>query len=757
LLQDHAPFRASLDAGARSSQHLESIPVKDGHIACLAARHKELEARLVLERYTEKDKLVEATVRFLAPNPEIDRASKGALRPTNIVLLTNGRGGMARMSVDLGRVLSKYDCVLGANLHPTLPVDRHIFAKRIRVWVNAQGFISPLDFRSIDAFRPGPPAVWNFIANAGDGQTVEIQMAAHMVNGSNSTVFSFSRPTISEATGKQLPAEADVRLTVRIDIEDRNFHWETKRNGGADYHFSANVRTLNTGALDGKQAPSGAKIGFAFAPASDRGLRVFADQGFYHPAGEWSENIPHPVEQSRGQVGSGDAYSPGWFELPLAKGGLVTLVVTADAKDPDDIEGCRHAFGVTAQENSRTSVNFGEQVLRAVRAFVVQRDNGKTVIAGYPWFLDWGRDTLICARGLLSAGMVEEVKQLLITFGSFEDKGTLPNTIHGADASNRDTTDAPLWFGLVCEEIARIVGPISAIRLPNGRTLSQVVESIARGYIYGTPNGIRMDPESALIWSPSHFTWMDTNYPAGTPREGYPIEIQALWIRLLRQLASLADIDKREAWEELARKALRSLDSLFWYEKGGYFADVLLAGRNQPARAARADDALRSNCLFAISLDLASPERARRCVSAAGRFLVIPGALRSLAPLPVTVPLPIHGKDGHLLNNPSDPYWGRYEGDEDTRRKPAYHNGTAWTWTFPIFCEALAQAWNFSPEATATARAYLGSMGRLMHQGCLGHIPEVVDGDAPHTPRGCDAQAWGATEALRVWKLLEQK
>jgi glycogen debranching enzyme len=109
-----------------------------------------------------------------------------------------------------------------------------------------------------------------------------------------------------------------------------------------------------------------------------------------------------------------------------------------------------------------------------------------------------------------------------------------------------------------------------------------------------------------------------------------------------------------------------------------------------------------------------------------------------------------------LLNDPVNPYWGRYEGDEDTRRKPAYHNGTAWTWTFPVFCEALARAYNFAPDAVAAARAYLGSASDLLQSGCIGQLPEIVDGDAPHTQRGCDAQAWSATEALRVWRLLDQ-
>src|SRR5207237_5913633 len=134
--------------------------------------------------------------------------------------------------------------------------------------------------------------------------------------------------------------------------------------------------------------------------------------------------------------------------------------------------------------------------------------------------------------------------------------------IFGEDASNRDTSDAPLWFGLVCEELGT---DLELLSLAPGRNLRNVLESIARNYISGTPNGIRMDPESGLIWSPSHFTWMDTNYPAGTPREGYPVEIQALWIRFLRYLVRI-DPSSREKWSKLADQALASVEKLFWLE-----------------------------------------------------------------------------------------------------------------------------------------------------------------------------------------------
>ena len=604
-----------------------------------------------------------------------------------------------------------------------------------------------------------------------------------MLEGKNTTVLRFSRPDAEHAAGKQLPADADVRLTVRFDIEDRNFHWETKRNGGADYHFSTNTHKFPDPGPK-RQDPI---CGFDFTPAPDRQLRVFADSGEYHPQPEWCENIPHPVEQSRGQTGSGDAYSPGWFELPLPKGASVTLVATAEAVDscsltpvlsPEERENRRQSVGESGgagtdagrtllfplpegegQGEGKPAGNFFEaQLIRGAKQFVVRRDEGKTVIAGYPWFLDWGRDTFICARGLLAAGMVEEVKQILLTFAKFEKDGTLPNTIHGQDASNRDTSDAPLWFALACEEFSRAAQrDFYSAPVDSNRTIRDVLTSIAENYARGTPNGIRMDADSALIWSPAHFTWMDTNHPAGTPREGYPVEIQALWIRLLRLLEKIGAAADQKRWRDLTNHSLASLEKYFWLEEKGWFADVLLAEPGVTAREAKPDDALRSNYLFAVSLGLVTGERAKRCVAAAQKYLVVPGALRSLAPLPVSVPLPVYGNDGRLLNNPVEPYWPRYEGDEDTRRKPAYHNGTAWTWTFPGFCEALARAWDFHPDAVAAAKAYLGSMEQLINAGCLGQIPEILDGDAPHTQRGCDAQAWGVTEALRVWKLLSGK
>ncbi|HEV2320156.1 MAG TPA: glycogen debranching enzyme N-terminal domain-containing protein, partial [Verrucomicrobiae bacterium] len=251
LIEDCAPFLAILQMQNGGTVRAVSIPAGKEHVAVFAPRDVSSDAQLTLERYATMSQDITAAIRFLPAEAEPTATAYG---PTSLTLLTNGIGGMARLCVDLGRVNSKYDCVLAANLNSAYPVDRHVFVKRIRVWVNSDGFLSPLNFTNLREFETGPPAVWNFVANAGDGRTVEIKLRAEMLEAKNSVLFQFFRPAAAHATGKQLPGDADVRLTVRLDIEDRNFHQETKHNGGADYHFSTNTHLLD--------ADSGGRIGF---------------------------------------------------------------------------------------------------------------------------------------------------------------------------------------------------------------------------------------------------------------------------------------------------------------------------------------------------------------------------------------------------------------------------------------------------------------------------------------------------------------
>ena len=356
-------------------------------------------------------------------------------------------------------------------------------------------------------------------------------------------------------------------------------------------------------------------------------------------------------------------------------------------------------------------------------------------------------------RGLIADSQVKTATSIVERFAAFEKQGTIPNAIFGDDDSNRDTSDAPLWLAIAIEELAEKVGDSFYVQTVNatGRTYRDVILSIAENFQKGTENRIAMDPDSALVFSPIHFTWMDTNHPAGTKREGYPIEIQALWIRLLGQAARL---DPSGTWGVLLSRAKESLAKFYWNTERGWLADCLLAKPGQAAAKAKVDGNLRCNLLIAISLGVVRGEAAKRSVMAAIRHLIVPGAVRSLAPLPSEQPHPIEF-NGKLLNDPNHPYWGRYEGDEDSRRKPSYHNGTAWTWFLPQLCEAIVRAWPSDASAKSAAKSYLTSMKDLIYQGCDGHLPEILDGDSPHQQRGCDAQAWAMSELLRVQQLFD--
>jgi predicted glycogen debranching enzyme len=552
----------------------------------------------------------------------------------------------------------------------------------------------------------------------------------------NAVRLSFARMSDGD-NHEHLPDHLPVKLIIRPDIEDRCNHEVTKAFTGPETHFPEAVRP---------QAD-----GFTFTPADDRVLTVSLKTGSFQPEAEWLYNTDHPVDRARGLDGATDLFSPGYFTVELS-GGRSAHLTAATGK------GDRTLFSSKPPGSDEKNVpppllSIEEATAVSMQQFIVRRNALQTVIAGYPWFLDWGRDTLICLRGIISAGRLAEAEKILLQFARFEKNGTIPNMIRGKDDNNRETSDAPLWLFVGCNELMAAQGKKRLLKADcGGRTLKKVLLSMAEGLINGTGNGIAFDDASGLIFSPAHFTWMDTNYPAGTPREGYPIEIQALWHYAL---GMLADIDKTERWESLARQVEASIRELFIIESDDctYLADCLAAPPGTPARDAEADDALRPNQLLAVTLGAVTDPALGRKIVAACEQLLVPGAIRSLADRPVRRPAPVYG-DGVLLNDPEHPYWGHYTGEENSRRKPAYHNGTAWTWIFPSYAEALVKV--YGEKARGTARAILGSSSEVINHGCMRHTPEVLDGDAPHTQRGCGAQAWGVTELYRVLKLLRK-
>lgn len=662
-------------------------------------------------------------------------------RNPRMLLLTNGQGAMLRAPLLWGKLQSRYDGLLSANLNPDFPVDRWVMFSRCRAWIVFQDFSQEILFDCFHSFHRDDRGrgVWRFHVPTGQGEHIRLTIRMEMMEGDNRVALTFYRHPSAERK-QRLKDEKAVKLILRPDIEHRSFHAVTKAYLGPENLWPAAIHSR--------------PAGFTFAPDELVSLDLEISSGTFSQAPEWHYMINRAKDGERGFDPDTDLFSPGYFQGELTGDSAVVLTARAQTSVtspslPALPEAAIEDTVIYTQTKTRSPVS----VLSAsLSDYTVNRGELKTVIAGYPWFLDWGRDALIFTRGLISAGRFRDARDILLQFGQFEENGTLPNMIQGKTAANRDTSDAPLWFAVAVSDLIQAERTNDFLdALCGGRTIRHILFSIANAYVSGTPNGIYMDPESGLIFSPAHFTWMDTNFPAGTPREGYAIEIQALWHHTLSLLARLDSVKRNNRWARLAKQVGNSIRKLFFLENDGYFSDCRHATHGTSAIHADPDDALRPNQLFCITLGAVMDDSIRRQVLSACEALLVPGAIRSLADRPVRRPLPIY-HNGQLLNQPHHPYRGRYIGDEDTRRKPAYHNGTAWTWPFPAFCEAWALT--YGKEGAGTACAWLGSSTLLISQGCIDHLPEIIDGDSPHYERGCDAQAWGVSEWVRVWNKL---
>jgi predicted glycogen debranching enzyme len=750
LILSDVAFHARITDNSRTVGYEESLPTAGGTFFALfdpLPKFQTHRPHTLKIRIHEPDgtRHIDAPLLFLA-DPEKLAVKTGFRRSQltdqfHLLLATNGRGAMLRAGVSFGELKSRYDALLAANLNQRYPEDRWIMFTRCRAWLVYQGYSQQIGDDCLVSFTYDLDGggSWQFHIPAGQGQSVFLTLKIEMIRGKNAVRLHFWRqPAGSDQ--RRLSDHIPVQLILRPDIENRNFHQTTKAFLGPEHDWPAAVQA--------------AADRFTFAPDDGHGLTIAASVGEFVLEPEWQYMVHRPAEAARGQDSDSDLFSPGYFSMFLEGNRQAFLTATVDVH-PVHSPGARAQSSLPEDQacvKGTAAVKPVDALKAALNHFVVRRGNLKSVIAGYPWFLDWGRDSLIFVRGLIAAGRREDARAILQQFGQFEKDGTIPNMIQGLDAGNRDTSDAPLWFFLACQELVSAEKNTAFLNTAWGmRTIRDVLLSIGGSMIQGTANGIHMDPDSALVFSPAHYTWMDTDHPTGTPREGYPIEIQALWYAALRFLARIDPSENKNRWQDLAHQVRSSIIRLYFGASRGYLSDCLHARAGVPANQAEADDALRPNQLLALTLGAVTDRHICTSVLAACEALLIPGAIRSLGDRGVERPLPIY-HNGKVINDPHHPYQGTYVGDEDTRRKPAYHNGTGWTWIFPAYCEAWASV--YGKPARSTALAWLGSGVGLINQGCLGHVPEILDGDYPHTPRGCDAQAWGASELLRVWLKL---
>ncbi len=639
----------------------------------------------------------------------------------------NDRGGMTLAPAAWGTLFSKYDALLAANGSAPYPVDRRVMFTRLRGWLVADEYSQELNLSVMSDFAADGRrrARWRFMIPSGRGRLTPLDIELAGAEDGDALKLVFHRGK-DAGTGDS----PDVKIILRPDVEDRSNHLVTKAFQGAEKLFPRSVTAL--------------KDGFKFAPG-DLTLTVQMKKSRFVSEPEWKYMVNLPLEDYYGQEHCTDLFSPGYLEFELGEGEQTVLfaaVTDTGKKAPSEKDFHWHNTGDFAESAGQLDV-----LRNSMGAFVVKRDKFRTVIAGYPWFLDWGRDTLIALRGLIAGGYKEIASDILRQFASFEEKGTIPNIIHGNTVGNRDTSDAPLWLGVAARDYIDFYNDESIMEADcAGRSFREVVFSIIRNYLAGTPNGIKADPDSLLVFSPPHFTWMDTNYPAGTPREGYPIEIQSLWYATLKFASRYSD-----EYKAMAEKVQNSIEKYFFLPELNRFSDCLHCAPGMSAALATADDHIRCNQLLALTLGAVEQKEKQLAILDAAEKLLIPGSIRSLADQPVRFALPVY-HNGRLLNNPEYPYQGYYRGGEDDCRKMAYHNGTAWGWVFPSYCEALLLVGGEAQRRRALT--LLESVAYMADRGVPGQLPEISGGHAPHNPEGCPVQAWSVTEAFRVMLLL---
>jgi predicted glycogen debranching enzyme len=488
-------------------------------------------------------------------------------------------------------------------------------------------------------------------------------------------------------------------------------------------------------------------------------MRVAAPEATFAIKGKRIDNVLYPVEESRGYQAKGDLWSPGYFRFMLEAGHPSTLVASTEAREtmralepeqaldaersrrrrliaqavPEAQEGVPAELVLAADQFIVTPAGRIEETARARAA----GDEVRTVIAGYHWFTDWGRDTMISLEGLtLITGRRVEAGYILRTFAHAVRNGLIPNLFpEGEQKGLYHTADATLWF---FHAISRYVALSNdAFTLP---LLYPTLQRIVEAHISGTDFGIRVDPRDSLLTqgaSGYQLTWMDAKVDGWvvTPRRGKAVEINALWFNALKLMEQWApDHDPRGSaaareYRQRADETQASFNRRFWYPEGGYLYDVVDA--EDTGTGSAGDDAkCRPNQILAISLPNAvlRQDRWEPVLQTVSDRLLTPVGLRSLAP--------------------DDPdFKPRYFGDLRAR-DAAYHQGTVWAWLAGPFVDAWLRVY---PNDEAGARRALEGFAPHLNEACVGSISEVFDADPPFTPRGCIAQAWSVAEVLRAW------
>jgi len=617
-------------------------------------------------------------------------------------LEADGLGGFASGTAS-GVRTRRYHALLLAATSP--PAGRVVLVNGMEVWLERNGERIALssqryvpDVRHPDgasrvsAFTPDPWPTWTF--RLPDGTCLRQELL--VTPGRPRVVLTWR----GDATGT---------LSVRLLFSGRDYHALHHENPAFRFGPERDGTSLVWKPYDGLPA-----------------VAVTTDADYTH-APVWYRQFLYAEEQARGLDAAEDLASPGEFRWDLERG-EASLILEARAGEP--VEPVTAAGLRSAEQRRRRA--FPTRLHRAADAYLVQRGDGKTVIAGYPWFGDWGRDTFISLRGLcLATGRLDDARDILLAWADAVSDGMLPNRfVEQGDQPEFNSVDAALWYVIAVDAFTRAARaarfPLPA---PARRRLDAAVQAIVEGYARGTRHGIHLDTDGLVAAGEPgvQLTWMDAKVGdwVVTPRIGKPVEIQALWLNALLVAAA-----RDPRWEPAYRRGLASFTERFWSDERGYLADVVDADHV----AGRVDASLRPNQVFAVGglpVPLLRGDRAAGVVGVVERALWTPIGLRSLAP---------HDRA----------YRPRYAGDP-LSRDGAYHQGTVWPWLTGAFVEAWLRVRGNTPAARSEARErFLQPLLEHLDDAGLGHVSEVADADAPHTPGGCPFQAWSLAETLRL-------
>src|SRR5580700_952813 len=631
-------------------------------------------------------------------------------------LETNGLGGFASSTI-IGLNTRRYHGLLVAATKP--PVGRVALLSKLEeiLFIDGQpfelsanrypGVVHPKGFRYLKQFSLDPFPVFTY-----EVEGIEIEKSVFMIHGENSTVIQYElRKVNCPEMSKKLCLE------IRPLIAFRDYHSTTHENDAID--SAVQERSGLASLTPYRGLPT---------------LHLAHDAIDLQKTGDWYRNFEYEVERERGLDCSEDLFNPLVLRFDLHLRRHASMVASTERCDVDQADQYRQMEITRRKKAVVTSPiedSFAQSLTAASDQYLVSRGDEKTVIAGYHWFGDWGRDTMIALPGLtLPTRKYEIARSILRTFANHVHQGLLPNRFpDGGETPEYNTVDATLWFFEAARAYLAYTGDLEFV----GDELYPVLVDIISWHARGTRYGIKVDASGLLASGELgiQLTWMDARVGdwVVTPRRGKPVEIQALWYNALCIMEDLASRFGNEAgrrgYRHMAAVAQWSFNRLFWNEKLGCLYDVVNGGPPDPS--------IRPNQIFAVSLphSVLPLDRAGSVVEKVKEHLLTPFGLRTLAP--------------------SDRlYRGKYTGGPK-ERDGAYHQGTVWPWLLGPFITAYMKVNGRSEEARRQAQAWLSPLESHLAEAGLGHVSEIFEGDAPHRSCGCIAQAWSVAEILRAY------